>query len=106
MPTELLTVSLCRENEADPWGFDIAGGRGEPLKITEVGPKSSFLSHSLTGHLLSHQISPGSLAERLGLRVEDVLVRINGCDASGLGREDAVAEVHRGRDSFEVIIER
>jgi len=42
----------------------------------------------------------------MGLKVSDLLVSVNGADASGLTNDEAYAEIVKGEDCFEMIIER
>ncbi|TRY81056.1 hypothetical protein TCAL_09449 [Tigriopus californicus] len=88
MPAELITVSLFRDVRDEPWGFNITGGKAfdEPLSISHIHSKS--------------------IAERLGLKIEDILIKINGEEAEGFTYEDACEEIAKGEDSFDMVIER
>ena len=46
------------------------------------------------------------MAEVCGLKLDDVLVKINGVDSADLTYEEAVQEIEKGHDSFEMVIER
>ena len=43
MSTDIVTVQLTRENEAEKWGFQISGGKDQdcPLVVSEVGTNAS-----------------------------------------------------------------
>eukprot|EP00095_Tigriopus_kingsejongensis_P011846 maker-scaffold493_size155937-snap-gene-0.19 protein:Tk11846 transcript:maker-scaffold493_size155937-snap-gene-0.19-mRNA-1 annotation:"pdz and lim domain protein zasp" len=88
MPAELITVDLFRDFKDEPWGFTITGGKAydEPLSISDIQVKS--------------------IAERLGLKIDDVLIKINGEEAEEFTYEEACQEIAKGEDSFDMVIER
>ena len=54
----------------------------------------------------SFQIQPRSIAEISGLKLDDALVRINGVEAAEMSYEEAVREIEKGGDTFDMTIER
>lgn len=52
------------------------------------------------------QIRSGSIAERVGLKIDDTLVRVNGEEAGSLTFGEACEEIEKGNDSFDMVIER
>ena len=63
----------------------------------------------ITRNLFLHfpqQIVPGSIAERVGLRLRDMIVKINNESAADITNVDAHASVHKGANNFALIIQR
>ena len=52
------------------------------------------------------QVRPKTMAEVCGLKLDDVLIKINGVESCELTYEEAVQEIEKGHDSFEMVIER
>jgi len=88
MPTDLVTVQLTRDDEEEKWGFQISGGKDQnsPLVISEI--------------------TSGSIAERVGLRLRDMIVKINNEIAADITNADAEASVHKGANNFALEIQR
>jgi len=87
MPNDVVTVQLKRESGAEQWGFNLSGGKDEgPLTISEI--------------------KTGSIAEKLGLKVRDIVVKINDESTSGMASQEAEAIVVKGENQFVMIIER
>jgi len=89
MPTELVTVNLTRENEKEDWGFELAGG-GRDKNV----------------RLFIDQVKAGSIAEKVGLKVKDSLVKIGNDCALDYTIEEALESLKRGKDFFDMIVER
>merc|ERR1712083_585187 len=89
MPTELVTVNLTRENEKEEWGFILTGG-GRDKDV----------------RLFIEQVKPGSIAEKVGLKVKDSLVKIGNDCALDYTRDEAMESLKRGKDFFDMIVER
>jgi hypothetical protein len=86
---DLVTVNLTRENEKEEWGFDLAGGgKDKDLKL--------YIS----------EIKPGSIAEKVGLKVKDSLVKIGNDCALDYTIEEAMESLKKGKDFFDMIVER
>lgn len=83
-----MTVTLQRADSREAWGFRLAGGRdlGQPLSLS--------------------QVSKNSLAEKVGLTANDLLVSIAGQEVFNLTHEQAERAIHEAGDSFQMIIER
>jgi len=88
MPTDLVTVQLKRDTNAEQWGFNLSGGKdhGSPLTISEI--------------------KTGSIAEKLGLKVRDVIVKINNDCANEVSSQQAEEFVKNGENQFVMVIER
>lgn len=88
MPTDIVTVQLTRESEEEKWGFQISGGKDQnsPLVISEI--------------------TPGSIAERVGLCIRDMIVKINNDLAVDITNADAEASVAKGANKFALVIQR
>lgn len=81
--TELVTVNLTRENEKEEWGFTLdGGGRDKNVRL--------FIS----------EVKTGSIAEKVGLRVKDSLVKIGNDCALDYTIEEAHESLKRGKDFF------
>jgi len=89
MPTELVTVNLTRENEKEEWGFELTGG-GRDKNV----------------RLFIEEVKPGSIAEKVGLRVRDSLVKIGNDSALDYTIQEAMESLKRGKDFFDMIVER
>jgi len=89
MPTELVTVNLTRENEKEEWGFELTGG-GRDKNV----------------RLFIDLVKPGSIAEKVGLRVKDSLVKIGNDCALDYTIQEAMESLKRGKDFFDMIVER
>merc|ERR1712153_33381 len=89
MPTELVTVNLTRENEKEEWGFILTGG-GRDKDV----------------RLFIEKVKPGSIAEKVGLKVKDSLVKIGNDCALDYTRDEAMESLKRGKDFFDMIVER
>jgi len=89
MPTELVTVNLTRENEKEEWGFILTGG-GRDKDV----------------RLFIEKVKPGSIAEKVGLRVKDSLVKIGNDCALDYTSDEAMESLKRGKDFFDMIVER
>jgi len=89
MPSELVTVNLTRENENEEWGFELAGG-GRDKNV----------------RLYIEQIRPGSIAEKVGLKAKDSLVKIGNDCALDYTIDEALESLKRGKDFFDMIVER
>jgi len=89
MSTELVTVNLTRENEREDWGFELTGG-GRDKNV----------------RLFIEQVKPGSIAEKVGLRVKDSLVKIGNDSALDYTIQEAMESLKRGKDFFDMIVER
>jgi hypothetical protein len=89
MAMDLVIVNLTRENDKEDWGFDLAGGgKDKDVKL--------FIS----------QIKPGSIAENVGLKVKDSLVKIGNDCALEYTIEEAMESLKKGKDFFDMIVER
>jgi len=88
MPTDLVTVQLKRDTNAEQWGFNLSGGKdqGSLLTISEI--------------------KTGSIAEKLGLKVRDVILKINDDSASEVTSQQAEEFVKKGENQFVMVIER
>ena len=63
--------------------------------------------HSLLTFLTSSpQVKPGSIAEKVGLKVKDSLVKIGNDCALDYTIEEAHESLKRGKDFFDMIVER
>jgi len=89
MPTELVTVNLTRENEKEAWGFELSGG-GRDKNV----------------RLFIEQVKAGSIAEKVGLRAKDSLVKIGNDCALDYTIDEAMESLKRGKDFFDMIVER
>ena len=49
---------------------------------------------------------PGSIAERVGLHICDVIVKINNEPAADITNADAQTTVHKGANNFALVIQR
>ena len=52
------------------------------------------------------QIVPGSIAERLGIRVRDMIIKINNEPSADITNSDAVALVTKGANNFALTLQR
>lgn len=52
------------------------------------------------------QVKPGSIAEKVGLRVKDSLVKIGNDSALEVTIEEANESLKKGKDFFDMIVER
>ena len=52
------------------------------------------------------QITPGSIAESLGLKIRDVVLKINGESAANVTSKEADERVVKGSNNFALEIER
>ena len=52
------------------------------------------------------QVKPGSIAEKVGLKVKDSLVKIGNDCALDYTIEEALESLKRGKDFFDMIVER
>ena len=52
------------------------------------------------------QIVPGSIAERLGIRVRDMIIKINNEPSADITNSDAVALVNKGANNFALTLQR
>ena len=52
------------------------------------------------------QIAPGSIAERVGLRMRDMIVKINNQPAADITNKEAEASVDKGANNFALVIQR
>jgi len=87
MPNDLVTVQLKRDSGAEQWGFNLSGGKDDgPLTISEI--------------------KTGSIAEKLGLKVRDIVVKINDEATGKMASQDAEAIVVKGENQFVMMIER
>lgn len=88
MSTDIVTVQLKRDNEEEKWGFQISGGKDQnsPLVISEI--------------------TPGSIAELVGLRLRDTIIKINNEPSADITNTDAEASVHKGGNNFALVIQR
>lgn len=87
MPNDLVTVQLKRDSGAEQWGFNLSGGKDDgPLTISEI--------------------KTGSIAEKLGLKVRDIVVKINNTSTEKMTSHDAEAIVVKGENQFVMMIER
>ena len=62
--------------------------------------------HSLLTFLAYSQVKPGSIAEKVGLKVKDSLVKIGNDCALDYTMEEAHESLKRGKDFFDMIVER
>ena len=119
MSTDIVTVQLTREHDKEQWGFQISGGKDQNsmLVISEVQINSRALSLDRNKvyeciiksvHLHYHylQIVPGSIAERLGIRVRDMIIKINNEPSADITNSDAVVLVNKGANSFALTLQR
>ena len=117
MSTDIVTVQLTREHDKEQWGFQISGGKDQNsmLVISEVQINSRALSLDRkyeriikSVHLHYHylQIVPGSIAERLGIRVRDMIIKINNEPSADITNSDAVALVTKGANNFALTLQR
>jgi len=88
MAMQVCTLTLIREDSSTPWGFRLEGGvdLGHPLNI--------------------QQITPGSVADRAGVRAGDLILKINKSDTYNMRHEDAKMEIIRSCNDFELLVER
>jgi len=89
MAMDLVTVNLTRDNEKEHWGFDLAGG-GKDKDV----------------RLYISQIKPGSIAEKVGLKVKDSLVKIGNDCALDYTIEEAMESLKKNKMFFDMIVER
>ena len=119
MSTDIVTVQLTREHDKEQWGFQISGGKDQNsmLVISEVQINSRALSLDRNKvyeciiksvHLHYHylQIVPGSIAERLGIRVRDMIIKINNEPSADITNSDAVVLVNKGANNFALTLQR
>ena len=55
---------------------------------------------------LFKQITPGSIAELVGLRLRDTIFKINNEPSGDITNADAEASVHKGGNNFALVIQR
>merc|ERR1712110_804197 len=58
------------------------------------------------GMLVISEIVPGSIAERLGIRVRDMVIKINNEPSADITNSDAVALVNKGANNFALTLQR
>lgn len=88
MSTDIVTVQLTREHDKEQWGFQISGGKDQ------------------NSMLVISEIVPGSIAERLGIRVRDMIIKINNEPSADITNSDAVALVNKGANNFALTLQR
>jgi len=88
MGKELVTVTLCRENSEESWGFRLSGGRGtgQPLTIS--------------------QVAKDSLAAKVGLSAHDFLVSIADKEVVNMSHVEAEKAVQDAGNRFQMVIQR
>ena len=63
--------------------------------------------HTIQSSLMSSfQVKPGSIAEKVGLRLKDSLVKIGNDSALEVTIEEANESLKKGKDFFDMIVER
>ncbi|KAL3861213.1 hypothetical protein ACJMK2_007263 [Sinanodonta woodiana] len=82
------TIHLQRLDTSQPWGFKLQGGSdvGKPLHVAHV--------------------SPGSVSGRAGLKIGDVILKIDNVDVSSFTHDDARGEMIRAGNNFNLTIQR
>ncbi|KAK3589545.1 hypothetical protein CHS0354_041672 [Potamilus streckersoni] len=82
------TIHLQRLDTSQPWGFKLQGGSdvGKPLHVAHV--------------------SPGSISGRAGLKIGDVILKIDKVDVSSFTHDDARGEMIRAGNKFDLTIQR
>merc|ERR1711892_1055019 len=84
----LITVTMERDNQSQPWGFRLQGGkdRGLPFQLLKV-PLDSIGGHS-------------------GCKSGDYLVKISGEDVFQLGHEEAKDLIRKAGNKLVMVVER
>jgi len=85
---DLIDVHLNRENNSEPWGFRLSGGKdqGQPLQIS--------------------QVVKDSLTQKAGLLPNDFLISVAGIEVYEMTHDQAERAIQKGGDRFTMVIER
>lgn len=88
MGKDTITVTLSREDTQDTWGFRLAGGKGtnKPLSIA--------------------QVDSDSLAAKVGLLPEDVIVSVSNKNLKDLSVTEGEDIIRSAGNHFQMVIER
>lgn len=100
-------IKLTKADES-PWGFRLTGGRdfGTPLTILKVKNSSRIqTAHKIfTLNLMTNnfhiQVAINSVAEQAGLKVGDILVRINNESGHALTHRDAQEVIRKSGNTI------
>lgn len=88
MVKDLIDVHLNRENNSEPWGFRLSGGKdqGQPLQIS--------------------QVVKDSLTQRAGLLPNDFLISVAGSEVYEMTHDQAERSIQNAGDRFTMVVER
>lgn len=88
MVKDLIDVHLNRENNSEPWGFRLSGGKdqGQPLQIS--------------------QVVKDSLTQKAGLLPNDFLISVAGGEVYEMTHDQAERAIQKAGDRFTMVIER
>jgi len=88
MVKDLIDVHLNRENNSEPWGFRLSGGKdqGQPLQIS--------------------QVTKDSLTQRAGLLPNDFLISVAGSEVYEMTHDQAERSIQNAGDRFTMVVER
>jgi hypothetical protein len=88
MVKDLIDVHLNRENNSEPWGFRLSGGKdqGQPLQIS--------------------QVTKDSLTQRAGLLPNDFLISVAGSEVYEMTHDQAERSIQKAGDRFTMVVER
>lgn len=86
MDVDVLHATVVRTNTKVPWGLQIQGGNGEPLIIS--------------------QISAGSPAGKIGIRIGDQITQVQGKNVTKMTSRDVIALVNQQGCTLMLTVER
>ena len=79
---------------------------GEPLVAGFLGVSGDFVTEGGRAGALILEVLPGSAAEEAGIRVDDVIVSIDGVPIQGIDDLAAQVRAHRPGEIVEVVLLR
>ncbi|KAG9508568.1 PDZ and LIM domain protein Zasp, partial [Fragariocoptes setiger] len=107
-----ITVKLIRGDPSSPWGFRLEGGRDFSTNLT-ISKHSLHAPYSVNNdnnnkhsQASASNVNAGSLAERGGIQVGDILVKINGRLTDIMYHNDAQAAILNAGNQLELNIHR
>jgi len=88
MGKDLIDINFIREDPDIPWGFRLSGGKdfGQPLSIS--------------------QVSKNSLAAKVGMAVNDLLISVGPCEVHDMTHAEAERTINEAGNRFSMVIER
>ena len=87
---------MSQTHFSSPWHFQ------NPISITI----KFYIRIKIWNYFLLRQIKPGSIAEKVGLKVKDSLVKIGNDCALDYTIDEAMESLKKGKDFFDMIVER